>query len=51
MDLVESEDGQIQESEYWMKKVKEKQDKRDEFFKPFPELLPPSRLADFKREQ
>lgn len=49
MELVESKDGA--ESEYWQQKVNEKVETRDQFFKPFPELLPPSRLADLRREE
>jgi hypothetical protein len=38
MDITEKND----ESEFWKQKIKEKQQWRDEFFRPFKELLPPS---------
>jgi hypothetical protein len=44
MELVESKEGG--EAMYWQQKVQERVEQRDEFFKPFPELLPPSRLKD-----
>lgn len=40
MDITEKND----ESEFWKQKIKEKQQWRDEFFRPFKELLPPSQL-------
>lgn len=49
MELVESKEGG--EAQYWQQKVQERVEQRDEFFKPFPELLPPSRLKDLQREE
>jgi hypothetical protein len=39
------------ESEFWQQKIKEKQQWRDEFFKPFKELLPPSQLKIIDQEE
>lgn len=39
------------ESEFWRQKIKEKQLWRDEFFKPFKELLPPSQLKIIDQEE
>lgn len=39
------------ESEFWQQKIKEKQQWRDEFFKPFKELLPPSQLKIIELEE
>lgn len=40
-----------QESAYWLKKVDEKLQWRDEFFTHFRELLPPSILKDIEKQE
>lgn len=55
MELVEVKKGEkgeeTQEAEYWDKKVKEKEEQRDLFFKDRKELLPPSKLKELEREE
>ena len=47
MDISEGDE----ETDFWIQKWKEKMQERDEFFKCFKELLPPSRLKKNKKER
>lgn len=41
----------VQEAQYWVKKVKEREEQRDLFFKDKRELLPPSKLKELEKEE
>ena len=50
MELVDQKE-EGQEAQYWKLKVKEREEQRDRFFKPFRELLPPSKIKELEKEE
>jgi len=40
-----------EEASYWKQKKQEKFDQRDEFYKQFKDLLPPSKLKELEKEE